>query len=164
MSDPPPDRGAPKAGLMDFDFTIEGEDHPRRAFRARVVGLGARVHSRGRDYPVKDISATGLGLLDETRGFRQGESLVLDLEIHGKAFLRDLPATVVRVHEHGVVGLDFLELDRRVEQRLDKFVLEIQKRLIDLRKAREMARRSDAPDADPSGDRNQGPPRDASNS
>jgi hypothetical protein len=148
---------------MDFDFTIEGDDHPRRAFRARVVGLGVRVHSRDRDYPVKDISATGLGLLDETRGFRQGESLVVDLEIHGRPFLRDLPATVVRVHDSGIVGLDFTKLDPKVEQRLDKLVLEIQKRLIDLRKARELARQqADAPEADQAGDRT--PSLDESNS
>lgn len=131
---------------MDFDFSIDGEDRPRRAFRARVAGLGARVHAHDRAYPVKDISATGLALLDESRHFRQGESLVLDLEIHRRPFLRDVSVTVVRVLEGGIVGLDFTGLDRRIEQRLDKLVLEIQKRLIDLRKAREQAENRE-PDA-----------------
>lgn len=124
---------------MEFDFTIEGEERPRRAFRARVGGLDARVHTHDRAYPVKDISATGLALLDETQSFRQGESLVLDLEIHHRPFLRDMPVKVIRVLDEGVVGLDFAGLDRRMEQRLDKLVLEVQKRLIDLRKARELA-------------------------
>ncbi len=149
---------------MDFDFTLEGENLPRRAFRARVVGLAARVHSHGRDYPVRDISATGLALLDETRGFRQGESLVVDLEIHRKAFLKDLPARVIRVLENGIVGLDFTQLDLKAEERLDKLVLEIQKRLIDLRKARDLARRQmETPDEEPDADRDRTHQKDESN-
>ncbi|NMC48406.1 MAG: PilZ domain-containing protein [Desulfovibrio sp.] len=150
---------------MDFDFTLEGENLPRRAFRARVVGLAVRVHSHGRDYPIRDISATGLALLDETRGFRQGESLVVDLEIHRKAFLKDLPAKVIRVLENGIVGLDFMQLDLKAEERLDKLVLEIQKRLIDLRKARDLARQQiETPDAEPDADRDRTHQKDESNS
>jgi len=147
---------------MDFDFHIEGEDRPRRAFRARVVGLGARVHVHERVYPVKDVSATGLALLDETRQFRQGESLVLDLEIHERTFLKDIPVKVVRVLENGIVGLDFMNLDRRMEARLDKLVLEIQKRLIDMRKARELAEKKEAEAGEqPPGDRDpDAPPKD----
>ena len=141
---------------MDFDFSIDGEDRPRRAFRARVAGLGARVHAHDRVYPVKDVSATGLALLDETRAFRQGESLVLDLEIHQRPFLKNLPVKVVRVLEGGIVGLDFGQLDRRMEARLDKLVLEIQKRLIDMRKARELAEKQEA-EPGPDGPGDQGP-------
>ncbi len=131
---------------MEFDFIIEGEERPRRAFRARVAGLDARVHEHDLAYPVKDVSATGLALLDESRAFRQGESLVLDLEIRHRPFLKDMPVRVVRVLETGVVGLDFIGLSQRMEERLDKLVLEIQKRLIDLRKARDLAEKQAAAD------------------
>ncbi len=47
--------------------------------------------------------------------------------------------TVVRVSGPGLAGLAFGELSLRQEAWLDKLVLEIQKRRIDLRKARERA-------------------------
>ncbi len=119
---------------MDFSFSLDHEEGKRQAFRTHVPGLTCRVTDREEEYPVKDISATGLAFLDEGKSFAEGEAFRLDLLIHHRVYIGDIKARVIRVLENGVTGAGFTELDRRQEVKLDKLVLEVQKRLITLRK------------------------------
>ncbi|MGE4291333.1 MAG: PilZ domain-containing protein [Desulfovibrio sp.] len=120
---------------IDISFG-DSEERARQAFRTRVPGLEVRFHDSERVFEIKDISASGFAVLDETRGFRNGENYVVSLYLNRKLFLGQAPVSVVRALESGVVGLAFGELKRQQALKLDKLVLEVQKRLIQLRKSR----------------------------
>jgi len=119
---------------MDFSFSLDLEEGKRQAFRARVPGLLCIVQGRDVEFAVKDISATGLALVDETNTLADDEVFYLDLLINRRAYMQEVKAKVIRIIGNGIVGVNFLELDRRQEAKLDKLVLEVQKRLINMRK------------------------------
>ncbi len=123
---------------MDFTFKLEGESSRRAAHRERVKGLAALWADVGRVFVVHDVSAAGLCLVAPDGGLAPGATGRLTLVIGSRTLIADLPVRVVRVSDQGLVGLAFGELSLRQEAWLDKLVLEIQKRRIDLRKAREM--------------------------
>lgn len=122
---------------MDFDVRMPNEDDKlRKAFRTRVPGLLIRVIESGREYQVKDLSASGFAILEENRLFKEGHTFQFDLLLAKKLFLTQVTAKIMRVLDNGIVGCNFADLDRRQEMKLDKLVLEVQKRLIELRKAK----------------------------
>ena len=120
---------------MDVTFELEGERCRRAAFRERVRGLTARLEDGG-EFVVHDISAAGVALVDVEGKLPSGRQCRLTLAIGQKDLVSGLPATVVRAAGQGMVGLAFGQLSLRQEAWLDKMVLEIQKRRINLRKAR----------------------------
>ena len=125
---------------MDFTFKLEGEGGKRSAYRERVRGLVARLEGGGdRTYVVHDVSATGVALVDTEATLVSGTKDLLTLAIGPRTLIAGLPVTVARVVPGGLAGLAFGELTLRQEAWLDKLVLEIQKRRIDLRKAQEQA-------------------------
>ncbi|BDQ35566.1 PilZ domain-containing protein [Pseudodesulfovibrio portus] len=120
---------------MDFEISIPDEDGQlRKAFRTKVPGLSARFPALGRTLGVMDLSATGFAVLDQDKGFKENQSLEVELLIKDKIFLRGANAVVMRVLDNGIVGMNFVDLDRQKQIKLDKLVLEVQKRLIALRK------------------------------
>jgi hypothetical protein len=125
--------------MMDVTFELEGEGGKRAAYRERVRGLVARLDGEDVVYVVHDISAKGLALVDPETRLSLGRACRLTLGIGPRELISGLPAAVVRRAGDGVVGLAFGELDLRQEAWLDKLILEIQKRRIDLRKARQAA-------------------------
>lgn len=127
---------------MDFDIKMDGDDKLRQAFRTRVPGLDVRVVTQNgpQDFPVSDISASGFAFNDSPRGYSPGMVLSFDLLLSKRLFLGDLKAKVMRIiAEKGIIGCTFMEMERRQEIKLDKLVLEVQKRLIELRKAKREA-------------------------
>lgn len=126
---------------MDFTFELVGESGRRQAHRERVRGLMARIEGREDVFAVHDVSASGLALVDAGRSLRHGDAFRLSLAIAGKALICGLPALVVRESgpDGALAGVAFGTLSSRQEAWLDKLVLEIQKRRIDLRKARAAA-------------------------
>lgn len=122
---------------MDFKISLpDAEEKLRRAFRTRVPGLTVKFLELGITTPIKDISATGFAV-DGGPGMKEGMQYTVRLLLNDKLFLGDVRSTVIRVVGNGIVGLNFEELDRKQQQRLDKLVLEVQKRLIALRKKKE---------------------------
>ncbi|MFH1915173.1 MAG: PilZ domain-containing protein [Pseudomonadota bacterium] len=120
---------------MGFDLDIPSDDDQlRKAFRTKVPGLTARFPTLDRIFEVKDLSATGFAVLDQARGFKEGQDVDVDLLINKKLFLATASAQVMRVLDNGIVGINFMDLERQKQVRLDKLVLEVQKRLIELRK------------------------------
>jgi hypothetical protein len=120
---------------MDFDIQLpEEEERLRKAFRTKVPGLSARFSGLDRVYDVADLSATGFAVIDKEGRFMEKDALGVDLLIKDKLFLGGAKALCMRVHDNGIVGLNFVDLDRQKEIKLDKLVLEVQKRLIALRK------------------------------
>ncbi len=120
----------------DFDFTlpsdVEGE---RRAYRTSVPGLEASVAGKDGTFPVENVSAVGIAMHVSGHAFAEGENLRVDLLIQGKPYITALPAKVVRLGEGSLVGCEFASPDFWQESRLDKLVLEVQKRMIAQRKA-----------------------------
>lgn len=124
---------------MDVTFQLEGEGGKRAAHRERVRGLVARLDGEAGAYVVHDVSASGLALVDAEARLSFGRVCRLALGIGPRELIAGLPASVVRRTDEGLVGLAFGELSLRQEAWLDKLILEIQKRRIDLRKSREGA-------------------------
>jgi hypothetical protein len=126
---------------MDFEFELEGESGRRQAHRERVLGLVAAIEGGEEPFVVHDVSASGLALVDPRGRLARGRTCRVSLAIGERILARDLPAMVVR--ESGpalrMAGLAFVDLGPRQEAWLDKLVLEIQKRRITLRKARNSA-------------------------
>lgn len=122
---------------MDFTVRLPNEDEQlRKAFRTRVPGLTIREAQSGMEYQVKDLSSSGFAILDESRAFKEGRTIDFDLLLARKLFLQGVKGKVRRILDNGIVGCNFVELNQRQEAKLDKLVLEVQKRLIELRKAR----------------------------
>lgn len=106
----------------------------RRAFRAKIPGLTVYIPAKGKSYPVMDLSAMGLAFMDETKGFTEGQVIEFDLLISKKVFLNGLTVKVMRVLDKGLIGCNFENVPPRKEAKLDKLVLEVQKRMIALKK------------------------------
>lgn len=121
---------------MGFEVDIRSSIEPqlRKAFRTKVPGLTVRFSEREKSHEVKDLSATGLAILEPDSGFEEGTRTELDLMINDKLFLGGVKAEIRRVLDNGIIGVNFLELSRKQQAKLDKLVLEVQKRLIELRK------------------------------
>lgn len=120
---------------MDFEINVpDGDDQLRKAFRTRVPGLTVRFPALKRVFEVKDLSATGFAVLDPDKGFKENQPLEMELLIKKKLFLSEVSAVVMRVLDNGIIGINFVDLDRQKQVKLDKLVLEVQKRLIELRK------------------------------
>jgi hypothetical protein len=124
---------------MDFTFELEGELSRRTAHRERIRGLTAQLEDSGEVYVVHDVSASGVALADPEEKLKPGRVCQLTLAIGQKTLVSGFPATVVRDSGKGLSGLAFGQLSLRQEAWLDKLVLEIQKRRITLRKARDVA-------------------------
>lgn len=118
----------------ELSFSVGGDDSQRRAFRAKIPGLKVVVPAKNKGYDVVDLSAMGLAFRDETRDFKENVIITFDLYLNDKVFLSELTARVMRVLGNGLIGCNFEGNDHRKEARLDKLVLEVQKRLIALRK------------------------------
>jgi hypothetical protein len=120
---------------MDFNIQLpDEEERLRKAFRTKVPGLTARFPDLDIVHDVADLSATGFAVIDKTGRFAERETFEVELLIKDRLFISGVRATCMRVHDNGIVGLNFVDLDRQKQIKLDKLVLEVQKRLIALRK------------------------------
>ncbi len=121
---------------MGFDLKIStgGDETLRKAFRTRVPGLTVKFPALNKVFEVKDLSATGFAILDTEKRFKENQAIEVELYIKNRLFLGGVEAQVMRVLDNGLVGVNFIELARQKQAKLDKLVLEVQKRLIELRK------------------------------
>jgi len=101
----------------------------RKAYRTRVPGLAVKDCATRKVYPVQDISAAGVSLMDEEGTLKEGDGLHMDVVLKDRSIVAGLLAEVARRHGN-VAGLKFKDLTQRQEERLDKLVLEVQKYLI----------------------------------
>ncbi len=122
----------------EFSLRLEKDPDPgvgmRSSFRTTPVGVQALIHGPFPVlYDVNDISAGGLCMAVPEGACVKGESLVLDIVIAGKRYLSGLAADVVRA-AGTECACAFRGLNRQQELKLDKLVLEMQKRYIARRK------------------------------
>lgn len=124
--------------LLDFSIEYPGEkDLKRQAYRLHVPGLSIRIQGQEASCPVIDLSPLGLAFKHEGRAFSLGQTFTLDLYARDKLWVDGLNAKIVRVREKSQVACVFVGLTRVQERALDTLTLEIQKRLIDLRKKKQ---------------------------
>lgn len=129
---------------MDFEIKLPNEDDlQRKAYRTKVPGFNAFFEATQGKYSIKDLSATGFAIEDESKSFEEGKEYAVELRLKEKTFLGGITVQAMRVLSNGIVGFNFANLDRRQQLKLDKLVLEVQKRLIALKKAK---RQQDADD------------------
>lgn len=121
-----------------------GEVGRRQAFRAVPPGVTVRVRGTLDSFGVNDISAGGVCMTVPDVLFEKGRTLRLDLLIVGRVLLKDLEALVVRAVP-GECACAFQNLSRHQELKLDKLVLEIQKRDI-IRRRQEREAEKTPPD------------------
>ncbi|WFS63900.1 PilZ domain-containing protein [Pseudodesulfovibrio thermohalotolerans] len=120
---------------MDFSIRLpEEEERLRKAFRTSVPGLTAGFPGLDMVYDVLDLSATGVAVRDESGRFVEKDTYDVELRINNRLFIGGARVMCMRVHDSGVVGLNFVDLDRQKQIKLDKVVLEVQKRRIALQK------------------------------
>lgn len=131
----------------------EGSAQHRTKFRIMAEGLSVRLTwpeqpDNGLDsFEVNDISAGGLYMKAPEGIFTPGQSIILDVLVLGRCCVGGIKARVVRSSKNGC-AVAFEDLSRNQELRLDKIVLEMQKRVIgqlkkeqleeEARRAREM--------------------------
>jgi hypothetical protein len=124
--------------LKDNDLQI-GKDEKRDAFRVPVPELSVELHGSGQRYSVKNLSAVGVALLDGATAFELGQEVVLDFHLAATPVVAEVRAEVSRLDAgSGLAALHFKGLDRRRQSLLDKLILEVQKRIISLRKVGEI--------------------------
>lgn len=122
---------------MGFELEVVssgGDETLRKAFRTKVPGLTALFIAQDKTFDVKDLSATGFAVLEQPASFEEHQQVECDLLINGKLFLGEVKAEIRRVLDNGIIGINFMDLTRKQQAKLDKLVLEVQKRLIKLRK------------------------------
>ncbi|WP_031482122.1 PilZ domain-containing protein [Maridesulfovibrio frigidus] len=117
-----------------MDFSYESSNKARGAFRTSVPGLAIKVEGYPEPFSVKDFSVNGLAFSAGDVDFEVNTNLEVDLVLGKKEILVGITLGVVRNIGKGLMGCVFVDLDKYQEERLDKLVLEIQKRMILLRK------------------------------
>lgn len=111
----------------------------RSAFRTVIPGLKIVLES-GEACAVQDISSGGLGFsYQEEHQFAAGTILRISLWVADRLYIEQLQMSVVRYTSAKTVACRFVELSRQQEIRLDKLILEMQKRIIAQRRAQEAA-------------------------
>lgn len=123
------------SNLDDLSFSLE-DDSPvqRSAFRATVSGLQVRLNQGSVLYDVHDISSAGFSMATTLQVYQAGDMLEVDLLAGRKVLLAGMQAQVVRLAPNGIVACAFASMTRYQETKLDKLMLEIQKRKIAQRK------------------------------
>lgn len=117
---------------FELEVSTSGDEQLRKAFRTKVPGLTAHFIAQEKTFEVKDLSATGFAVLELKSGLEERQHIECDLLINNKLFLGGVKAEIRRVLENGIIGINFVELTRKQQGKLDKLVLEVQKRLIEL--------------------------------
>lgn len=107
----------------------------RRSYRATLPGLTAVV--AGRAFPVNDISSGGMCVTMPGGRLSKGQALQFDLFIASRLFLKDVHTKLVRASATECAFV-FENLVSQQEMKLDKLILELQKReIIRQRQARD---------------------------
>ncbi len=117
-----------------MEISFESKNQARGAFRTSIPGLVIKISGRPKPYAVKDFSVNGLAFASDKDSFGVDEQFEVDFILGKKVLLSGLVLKVVRDIGKGLMGCIFVELDKYQEERLDKLVLEVQKRMILLRK------------------------------
>ncbi len=130
---------------MNFDFHYETSNNPIMAYRITYPGMTVRVGDNEKAYPVPNISSTGIALADVCDKIRKGEIVKLTILLNGHVFLAGLEAQVMHVDKaKNFAGLEYHNVTRPQEQKLDIFILKLQKLEIQRHRANLLAAKKKA--------------------
>ncbi|MFO7727568.1 MAG: PilZ domain-containing protein [Desulfonatronovibrio sp.] len=125
--------------MKDFydqlDVEYAGETQ-RKAYRVSIPNLEITIKDREEKFQALDISAGGVAFSfseKENPGLEQGQEIKISLVIRSRVFLEDLRAVVVKTGD-SFAACEFKDIPLRQEARLDKLVLEVQKKMIELKR------------------------------
>ncbi|WP_432737614.1 PilZ domain-containing protein [Maridesulfovibrio sp. FT414] len=117
-----------------MDISFDSKNQSRGAFRTSIPGLVIKISGHPAPLVVKDFSVGGLAFASGGRRYNVGDQFKVDFVLGPKVLLAGLTIKVVRDIGEGLMGCIYVDLDKYQEERLDKLVLEVQKRMIMLRK------------------------------
>ncbi len=123
--------------MADFYDQLDvrySSDVPRKAYRVSIPGLKVIIKGRDDDYQAMDISAGGVAFSFSEKdkpGLATGREIELSLKIKNRVFLENLRAVVIKSRDD-FAACEFRDIPFRQEVLLDKLVLEVQKRMIEI--------------------------------
>lgn len=128
----------------EYSFNWPNFDLPRKAYRISLPGLVVWIKEKQHFFVVEDISACGVAFrpFSANDSFQVNQQLSMSIYFKKRLIVKDLLAKVVRRAEK-IIACEFDGLDHRQEYRLDKFVLEVQKTMINKRKKAEKSWKSE---------------------
>lgn len=118
---------------LDVEYAAETQ---RKAYRVSIPNLKITINGRDEQYQALDVSAGGVAFSfseKDNPGLEQGQSIKISLVIKSRVFLEDLGAVVVKTSD-SFAACEFRNIPLRQEARLDKLVLEVQKKMIELKR------------------------------
>ncbi len=118
-----------------YSFSVDQEGTGKRhAYRTTVHGIKVRINKLHENFDLEDLSATGCSFRMPEMRCAVNDVLILQFMVRNRVILAGLESHVVRIIDEDIVACSFVNLSSRQEYALDKFVLEIQKRIIALAK------------------------------
>ncbi len=109
---------------------------PRKAYRVSIPGLKVRINDSSNEHQALDISSGGVDFsfdIQSNPKLEHQQEITLSLIIRNRVFLENLKARVVKTGET-FAACEFLDIPLRQEALLDKLVLEVQKKMIELQR------------------------------
>ena len=120
-----------------LDFYIEQHSkHQRGSYRVATHGLTLYLDDVAQTFDIRDLSAHGCSLHASAALLTVGRIFNGDLTIGSTRYLKDITITVIRHIANHSVACVFRALSRQQEIRLDKLLLELQKRSIAIHTSR----------------------------
>lgn len=120
-------------GQLDVEYESSS---PRKAYRVSIPGLKVKIDNQENLYQALDISAGGVAFSitrEDEFACESGQELEISLVIRDKTFLEKLQAILVKVTD-SFAACEFKDIPLRQEALLDKLVLEVQKKMIELQR------------------------------
>ncbi|MDR0467039.1 MAG: PilZ domain-containing protein [Deltaproteobacteria bacterium] len=112
---------------LDFRIALNSP-HGRERFRVYINGLSLLLDDVEQTFNIRDISSTGCNLCAEAKSLAVGRTFDGDLHIGGAGYIAGIKVKIVRHVANNSVACIFRALTRQQEIKLDKLLLEIQKR------------------------------------
>ncbi|KAB1443590.1 PilZ domain-containing protein [Pseudodesulfovibrio senegalensis] len=120
---------------LGFGISVDQEAQQasrRKAFRVSLDGLKIRCEPLGGLLESVDISALGIGFKYTSRRLKLGVKIKLDIVYKKNIRAEQVPCKIMR-HDRGVVGCQFLAMDRHQEDAIHELVVIGQKEMAEKR-------------------------------